>query len=942
MRLASDVRAVLEGLDRVRYTLRIKGARVTVGAFQDEADLGVEVEEVFERFRREAGDDHLGRTSDSGSMDHVEARIAQLVARQHPEAFAALDAFWARHRGFLDAQVARFDRDVRFYLAYLDLVEPLAAAGLPLCYPDVSDGPVDVRVEDGFDLALAVRLGSSAAGRVVLNGLTLQAPERILVVTGPNQGGKTTFARMIAQIHHLAALGLPVPARAAQLALADRVLTHFEREEDVGTLRGRLEDDLVRVRAIVDQATRASVVVLNETLSSTTLRDAVDLGTRVLERLTALGCLTVWVTFVDELASFNEATREHGRDGRGGRSDPAHVRDRAPARRRPGLRVGARGAPRPDLRAAARADRAVRVRLMHAGRDVDLEQPQPLHADALARDLGLGSILDAMARGDAFLRAVAEHALLASLEAPDAIRYRQGVLADCLAQPAVARELYALAVEGVESKQAVRHFWFRDSPDTLLAKSLRILELLTDVLRRLRGLVDAHGAAFASEGLSALASTLQRDLDDAYLERLDEVRGTLELRPGALISARLGRANRGAGYVLRRPRVRSLRERLMPGGPASSSFVIAARDEHGLQSLGELRGRGIEVAAGALAQSVDHILGFLALLRAELGFYVACLNLHDELAGRGLATCFPDPRAGHETTLVARGLYDPALALHLAGPIVGNDVDAEGKRLLLVTGANQGGKSTFLRSLGSAQLMLQAGMFAPAAELRANVCSAVLTHFRREEDPSMTHGRLDEELRRMSEIAGALRPAGLVLCNESFSATNEREGSEIARQVVLALAAAGVKVVLVTHLYELAEGIRRDRDPERAASPRRAHARWRAHVPGRPGPTARDEPRRGLLRPGLRADRYWPVVVPVVPVGRCGSSTRQVWSALRAFGSVKALRKPPCVVSLTPCDCRQLRNAASAELETCRPPPRPPKPKPPLGRLLAQACCAFW
>ncbi len=143
--------------------------------------------------------------------------------------------------------------------------------------------------------------------------------------------------------------------------------------------------------------------------------------------------------------------------------------------------------------------------------------------------------------------------------------------------------------------------------------------------------------------------------------------------------------------------------------------------------------------------------------------------------------------------------------------MVGNDVDADGKQLVMITGANQGGKSTFLRSVGLAQLMLQAGMYVPAQSLRGNVCTGVFTHFKREEDASMTSGKLDEELARMSEIANTIRPAGFLLCNESFASTNEREGSEIARQVVRAMVEAKVKVFFVTHLFDLAGSVYQQR-----------------------------------------------------------------------------------------------------------------------------------
>jgi DNA mismatch repair ATPase MutS len=446
--------------------------------------------------------------------------------------------------------------------------------------------------------------------------------------------------------------------------------------------------------------------------------------------------------------------------------------------------------------------------LMHRERDLDLEQPLPANAEALEQDLELTTLFDAMARGHKYLRELVEKAFLSSLTDPEAIGYRQAVLGDCLKRPGVVRELYALSVEALESKRKAQHFWFRDSPDSLLRKSLRALELLVDALKRLRAVADEQALEFRSEGFKRLFATLQRDLDDDYLRTLDHYLRELAFRRGALISAELGRANRGTNYVLRKPHERSLLERITPGGPRSYSFSIPARDEHGMQSLTELRGRGINLVANALAQSADHILGFFNLLRAELGFYVGCLNLHEQITEKGEPTCFPVPLALQEdTAFTARGLYDASLALHLDARLVGNDIDADGKQLVMITGANEGGKSTFLRSVGMAQLMMQAGMFVPAEAFRANVCSRVFTHFKREEDATMTSGKLDEELSRMSEIADTIAATGLLLCNESFASTNEREGSEIAQQVVRAMVEANVKVFFVTHLFDLANSI---------------------------------------------------------------------------------------------------------------------------------------
>jgi DNA mismatch repair protein MutS len=305
--LASEAKNIRRKLDAVDYCVLVKGSSFTVRKSEGEADYSAEMEATFDKFRQGQVKDYRVKFAAHEEMNHIEAKILDFVIKLHPDLFADLREFCARNRTFRDLTVVTFDREVQFYVAYLDYIAALRRAGLLFCYPRVVDDRKEVHGKDSFDIALAHKLLREAAP-IVYNDFELTGSERILVVSGPNQGGKTTFARTFGQLHFLANIGCPVPGRAAQLLLFDRLLTHFESEEKVENLRGKLEDDLVRIHDILDQATSQSIVILNEVFASTTLKDEIVLSEKIMRDLIRRDLLGVWVTFVDELTSFGPQT----------------------------------------------------------------------------------------------------------------------------------------------------------------------------------------------------------------------------------------------------------------------------------------------------------------------------------------------------------------------------------------------------------------------------------------------------------------------------------------------------------------------------------------------------------------------------------------------------------------------------------------------------------
>jgi hypothetical protein len=451
----------------------------------------------------------------------------------------------------------------------------------------------------------------------------------------------------------------------------------------------------------------------------------------------------------------------------------------------------------------------MKVHLLFSDQDFNFGVGSIPSEESLVQDLELDRVFATMSRGDTFLEQVARQVVLRGLSTSAAIRYRQNVLRDLIMNPDLAGELYGVCVRSVEERRGNWGIWGRSSanPTSILNGSIRELEMYVGLLKELRSIAESYAARVHSEGLRGFIASLQENLTDEYFATIEDHLQRLRFREGVLMSAVLGPDLSGRDFVLLPPSSSKAtwRQRLGIGPKTGYSFHIPPRDEAAGQALENLRARGVNQVANAVARSSDHVQSYFTLLQTELAFYLGCLNLRAALSNRGVVLCFPDPSPTTPLDLHASALRDPSLALQRKDPVLGNDLKADGKALIIVTGANSGGKSTFLRSVGLAQLFMQCGCFVAAESFGASVRNGVFTHFIREEDNSMTRGRLDDELARMSQIVDGIGAGAMLLANESFASTNEREGSEISRQVVRALLDSAVRVVYVTHQYDFAE-----------------------------------------------------------------------------------------------------------------------------------------
>ena len=283
-------------------------------------------------------------------------------------------------------------------------------------------------------------------------------------------------------------------------------------------------------------------------------------------------------------------------------------------------------------------------------RSIDALSTETSSDDILAQDLELGSLWRAMADGDEFLFEMARRTILSSLRDPEAIVYRQQVLADCLEQPVTVREIYELALQALASESQVGALWHGAGPGSILHRSVRLLEQYMKILKRLRQIADEQSASFRSAGFARFFAMLREELSDDYLETVESHLRELELKRGVIESAELGKGDKGRRYVIHRPpREPRWKERLSLIGnhkPEEYSFELHPRDEAGARALAEIRGRGINHVADAVARSADHVQSFFTMLRLELAFYLGCLNLHAWLGQKRGADLLPGTAAG--------------------------------------------------------------------------------------------------------------------------------------------------------------------------------------------------------------------------------------------------------------------------------------------------------
>lgn len=420
-------------------------------------------------------------------------------------------------------------------------------------------------------------------------------------------------------------------------------------------------------------------------------------------------------------------------------------------------------------------------------------------ADDLRRDLELDKIVAAASGGDELVAEVWREVLLLADASPDSISYRQDAVRDALRNRDAVLGLYRIANETVDAVRR-RVFLFRPhDPAVVVHEAVNGLEVMVASLRDVLAVLKS--TAFSSEAFRQMSKSVLDNINDEFLASAQELVKVLRFENGVQFSVRIGELNSLEDPVLLVPRKGE--SNILSKVLRRDEYVyrLDPRDEAGAYILDDIRKWVLANAASTIFKAFKHLDSFFQDLRRQLAFYVGAINLSGYFEKLGLPAAYPRLSKG---ALKFSGMHCLSLSISAGSRPVPYDLDvkAEGGFAVVVTGANRGGKTTFLKAVGQSLVLARAGLFVPADEFALPSTGTVYTHFPRREDRTLSYGKFEEEVKRLSAIVEGLRRGDYVLMDETFSSTNQVEASVVAEEVIAALVDSGVNVFYVTFLQD--------------------------------------------------------------------------------------------------------------------------------------------
>jgi DNA mismatch repair ATPase MutS len=298
IKLKTDTEKLIAQFDEMKFNLQIKRDRIIIHPGYLEDDYCKQLQDTF---REETDELHFYQKNPFGTplLSALEGAVLNVLKKPYAQTFVELSEFAGKYQDFISPIISEFELESQFYLSFCLYRKKMMELNYHFCYPTISkDG--EFRITKGYDLALAKK-NAQQKKEVVYNDCYFNRGERFFVITGPNQGGKTTFARALGQMVYFASLGLAIPCQTAVLPVFDGIYTHFAVEENLDTGAGKLKEELLRLKDMMSNVTRNSFVIINEIFTSATSYDAYIMGKKVINYFMEEDCLGVYVTHIYEL-----------------------------------------------------------------------------------------------------------------------------------------------------------------------------------------------------------------------------------------------------------------------------------------------------------------------------------------------------------------------------------------------------------------------------------------------------------------------------------------------------------------------------------------------------------------------------------------------------------------------------------------------------------------
>lgn len=431
------------------------------------------------------------------------------------------------------------------------------------------------------------------------------------------------------------------------------------------------------------------------------------------------------------------------------------------------------------------------------------------HTSDIVKDLNVDVIVKAMAHKDygdvPFIKEIMMHPLFTET----AVKERQSMVKAACEKRELTYEFRKVIMEtsetldkGIKAIQDSRGKHLTE--ETIIGTRVDALRTLVNGLVALDSLMDKHADVFQKTAWNRFYREFYENMPK---ERLKEQRYLVDNMDSFKTKGEiLLRGRIAEGMHLKDVQILDVKEKAekVSGGIFSARRNDVIADEEIYQS-------GVEFTNGILREVLEYCFpymkqwqDYLLVLKKQIAFLAGCAKLYERAKEIGLELCYPQEDAETEE------LYELSLALQTHIVPVSNSIDVAPYQIIVVTGANQGGKSTYLRSLGIAQIMMQAGMYVPATSYPLQVFSDIFPHFTRREDASMNMGKFEEELKRMDDMLRKAKKGCLFLLNESFATTTEVTAYQIAMDLVHACMEKGVTMWTVTHITKFAKELYRE------------------------------------------------------------------------------------------------------------------------------------